>query len=276
MKKIFAFVFISTIIFARSIISPWGSYRPPWDTDVPQKINYQSPASTLGEFARYMDVIALAEVVEDNGPTSGFKFGSIKVRVVNPVYGCTNGQEFVMAKGDNSEYNYPDMQVDFYPTNNSRIVFAVSTNNINHFKPWTSQTWKNQASPEKIMSQIHLSIPYPDFSRSWWYENFYNGIPYAQLTNLVRVTRFERNWTNYYHLCRDNIPNPSAPRVEHSAYVDLVRMMFLASDSQLDFIFNDPLLLDEFRKNEIGIREAIFKNNQRPEFIELIKQESTD
>jgi len=84
------------------------------------------------------------------------------------------------------------------------------------------------------------------YTRSWWYEDYHDGLPYTQLTNLLRAARVERNWTNFYHLCRDNIPSPST-RVWLDAVVDLCYLVEDASGEQYDFMVNDPLFPVDYR-----------------------------
>ena len=256
MKKILT---ILSTIACVSLVLCELDYTGPKDTSIPLEIQYSSSTSTLGRHARYMDVIAMADVIEDNGPSPGYEVGSIKVRVVNPVYGCTNGQEFVVTKKRYQFVNgdYYDGTFNFYPTNNSRIVFTGIINFNQDFKPWKAQTWKTPTEPEVIIVQTNNPCHFDNFSRSWWYENYQGGLPYTQLTNLVRVTRFERNWTNYYYLCRDNIPNPASPRVWQDACYDLDNLMTHASDSQFEFMFNDPLFPADCRDKQAALRDFV-------------------
>jgi len=242
-------------------------YQGPRDTSMPPDLHYTPHTSTLGRHARYMDVIALADVIEDNGPSPGYEVGSIKVRVVNPVYGCTNGQEYVVTKErywlfQNDYYKGP---FNFYPTNNSRIVFTGVMKFPKEIDPWRVLTWKTPAEPEEIMVQTNNPCHFYEFSRSWWYEDYQGGLPYAQLTNLVRVTRFERNWTNYYYLCRDNIPNSSSPRLWQDADFDLGDLMLYASDSQFEFMMNDPLFPDECKEWQIIVRDQFRAGREFPD-----------
>ena len=268
MKKIITSLTTLAFIACVGFVLSQTFYQGPLDTSIPIDEIYYSPnSSTLGIHARYMDIIALADVTEDNGPSSAYEFGSIKLRVVNPVYGCTNGQEFVITKWRYwfTRYDYYEGPFNFYPTNNSRIVFAATMKYPKEFNSWTAQTWKTPAEPEEIMVQTNNVCNFTYYSRSWWYEDYQNGLPYAQLTNLVRVARFERNWTNFYFLCRDNIPNPSSPRVWQDAYNDLGNLMLHASDSQFEFMFNDPLFPAECREYQIGIRDTIRIGEEYPD-----------
>jgi hypothetical protein len=79
----------------------------------------------------------------------------------------------------------------------------------------------------------------------------------------VRAARVERNWTNFYHLVRDNIPSPS-PRVWRDSWSDLDWLMMMGNHSQFDFMFDDPLFPTECRELQIDLLERIRNTSKFP------------
>jgi len=71
-----------------------------------------------------------------------------------------------------------------------------------------------------------------------------DGHPLAYITNVVRTLRTERNWTNYYEVCRDAVTHPSSRWVREVAEDDLQELMKHASPDHLLFMQNDPLFPD--------------------------------
>jgi len=228
---------------------PEDERLPPW----PVILRYDF---TLGWLAQTMDVMGLADVIEHGEGIPGHEFfehGFVRLCVVNAIYGCTNNQELFIQKPFPTDI-LPPSEFDYYPTNNSRFVFGTQTNSKLEFedwsanlKKWNSADWQLPPQPEIISTPTEKPGMLLGFTRYWWYEDYQDGLPYAQLTNLVRAARVERNWTNYYHLCRDNIPSPSA-RVWRDATEDLIQLSWAATPEQLDLMLNDPLLFAEFRE----------------------------
>ena len=247
---------------------------------------------TLGFLAQEMDVIALADVIEVSGPTPLFSAGYIKVRIVNAVYGCTNGQEVIIRKhsvkppsgsGDVLWGIEEDPLYEYFPTNNSRIVFAGSAGYIKTeliYNPetmenklidvltgesvqfprqrdrWEPKDWKVLPQPEVIIP-VNKACALAGFTRSWWYDGWQENLPYAHLTNLVRAAQVERNWTNFYHIVRDAVPTPASPRVWQDSWHDLVDLALPATQPQYEYMLNDPLYPAEAKDRLINRKKYI-------------------
>ena len=222
------------------------------------------PTETLGWFAQKADVIALADVIEDGAAIPGHEFfedGFLRVQVVNAIYGCTNGQELLITKFDPLEVHhhffgnerYYDPLLDYYPTNHSRIVFAAATCypvDKAYYDRWSPKEWRFPPQPEIIMTPTNKPCIFSSYTRSWWHDNSPDAFPYALLTNLVHAARVERNWTNYYYHCRDNVntPNLSARAKKFAIHDVLVLAAEGSTGEQKSFIANDPLLSIDCRK----------------------------
>ena len=264
-------LFLTTTAFASLTLAALASLTtlsPPVTERMPFYLT--EITETLGWFAQRADVIALADVIEDGAGIPDHEFfedGFLRVRVVNAIYGCTNGQELVIRKFDplkvlrhfwvnvrESDWGY-DPNFEYYPTNLSRIVFAATTRypvdkEDDYYYTWSPKVWRLPPEPEIIVSHTNKPCIFSSYTRSWWHEDSQEAFPYAQLTNLVHAARVERNWTNYYYICRDtyNIPNLSA-RAKKFALHDVLALAGAGSTSeQRDFILNDPLLHDDCRK----------------------------
>ena len=247
------------------------------DERMPPNRNYQE--ITLGLLAQHMDVGAVADVYEkgllgnlmDTNSLAPFFMSNrreykppdlskniyLKVRVVKAIYGCTNGQELVVMTFDPETFDasplYPEIShydplFEYTPSNHSRIVFAALRTDL-EAKEWTPATWEKPPQPEVIVTNT-AAIPcvLPAFTRSWWYDGYQNNLPYAQLTNLVHAARIERNWTNFYYICRDAVPTPASRRVWVDAYEDLGKLSFDIRQAYYDFMLNDPLYPAECRE----------------------------
>ena len=67
--------------------------------------------------------------------------------------------------------------------------------------------------------------------------------------NVIQAVRVERNWTNYFYLCRDGTYSTSA-RVRKDSYDDLRALVCNATTiEQLKFIKNDPLVDEEIKRD---------------------------
>jgi len=258
MKKLFFFL---TFIFQTSLTTVAWDYIGPDDERIPPGGVGNPLLSTLGYYARMMTVGAVADVIEDvvEEPTRpDYSTGFLKVRIIAPIYGCTNGQEIVLKKPDPKPLSWWPEEVDpnfeYYPTNNSRIVFFadIPISEYDYIKKnppswWVPKKWKQQPEPETIVSAT--SEPWlNEFSRQWWYDGWQDNLPYTHLTNLLHAARVERNWTNYYHIIRDAIPTPTSPRVWQDSFWDMSDLLYFASDEQFEFMMNDPLFPAECRE----------------------------
>ena len=84
-------------------------------------------------------------------------------------------------------------------------------------------------------------------NRSWWYTDRDNGVLLEQFTNIIHVTRIDRNWTNYIHLCRDGNFKDSI-RVREDSFYDLREFAQQANTEQANYFFNDPLIMPELKE----------------------------
>jgi len=257
MKKFF---FLLTFTLQSGLSMAAWDYTGPDDERIPY--GRRAVESTLGLVARRMHVGAVADVIEDvtEPKKRDLSSGYFKVRVVTPIYGCTNGQEIVLGKYDPQEaegYWHYDPNYEYNPTNNSRIVFFV-----HDFKPstpysWTPKVWKQPPEPETIMSATGKPV-LQHWTRQWWYDGDYQ-LPFTHLTNLLHAARVERNWTNYYHILRDAVPTPASPRVWEDSFCDIVDLLLRATEAQFDYILNDPLFPAEMHE----MRQDIFDRFRR-------------
>jgi len=243
------------------------TYSGPRDERMPP--GYNSYGATLGRHAKFMDMAAVADVIAETWaeppeilelweghflPNEREVIGTLTVRVVDAIYGCTNGQEIVLVKPNPKTPGFYDRDFDpnfeYYPTNNSRIVVVgdihVTPDRLlnSRFAP---RYWELPATPEVIVSPAD-NLYLAGFTRQWWHEGYQDNLPYTHLTNLLHVTRKERNWTNYYHAVRDGVPSPSN-RVWEDSFGDLEVLYREATPEQFRFMYNDPLLNNEIKLN---------------------------
>ena len=207
---------------------------------------------TLGPLARYSDIIGIGYVSQQqtNDP--------FIVTVDLALVGCTNGavikmygewegkklfEEFFGGKDPRTNMSFP--LVFYYPTNESRIVFAVSTNDYRYSSSSSKMYWEHVEIPEKGGIDEGNRLRY--LNRSWWYVDRDDGLLLTQFTNVIQAVRFDRNWTNYLHLCRDGANSPSN-RVQEDSFINLRDLCVQASDEQAQFILDDPLI-DPKHKN---------------------------
>ena len=212
------------------------TYSGPWDERMAPGYNHYD--ATLGRLAQHVRVAAIADVIAETPPPPPKTYqwedgsvhidempdmGSFTVRVVTPIYGCTNGQEFVFIKRNpkRTDFSYIyesyDPNFEYYPTNNSRIVFVGFVPSLMpaplHISlsgsMWVPVTWQQPPETEIIIPPTN-ELWFYDLTRSWWYDGYQDNLPYTHLTNLVQAARRERNWTNYYHAVRDAVPSLSS------------------------------------------------------------------
>jgi len=236
-----------------------------WDYSGPQDERIAPPrgavGTTLGWFARHADVVAVADIIAETSPVEApdelipadlqhvlkpvkkEHLGTFTVRVVNAIYGCTNGQEIVLDKHtpklrDSLDHWY-DPNFEYYPTNHSRIVFTGTAMSKSR-RQYTPKVWKQTPESEFIIASTNEVVLWHT-TRQWWYDGYQDNLPYTHLTNLVHLTRRERNWTNYYHAVRDAIPTPASPRVWEDSFWDMMMLLRVGTQGQYEYIMNDPL-----------------------------------
>ena len=100
--------------------------------------------------------------------------------------------------------------------------------------------WKHAEIPlQPEYIKKHLSLRY--LNRTWWYADRDDGLLLTQFTNVLQAVRFDRNWTNYFYLCRDGANSPSN-RVREDSFKDLRKFSVFSTDAQAQFILDDPLV----------------------------------
>jgi len=193
--------------------------------------------TSLGVLARYADIIAVGEV--SNRADTHFT-----VTVDHAVIGCTNGQSMVVYEFPYSwNSNYRELN-NYIPSNNSRIVFAVYTNAVKTLM----DAEMYEPSPDGIV-YYEQSPQLIYYNRSWWNFNRDDSVLFTQFTNVIQAVRVERNWTNYFHLCRDGA-NSTSNRVREDSWWDLIKLGHTTTDEQAQLILDDPLV-GEMQKNWI-------------------------
>ena len=73
-----------------------------------------------------------------------------------------------------------------------------------------------------------------------------DGVLFTQFTNIVQAVRFDRNWTNYFHLVRDGATFTS-DRVREDSFWDMGILSFYGTHAQRAIILADPLVDDVFK-----------------------------
>ena len=236
-------------------------YAGPWDERISP---YKNPSeATLGWYAQNANAVAVLDVIETGTNHVNSDFGYIKTRVVNALYGCTNGQELVILKLDTNPYEMrvwdEDLNIEFYPTNNSRIVCAIiAWYPIRKLPPWTPTDWKRPTQPEIIVSSTNSFLLMGDI-RCWWPDGYQDNLPLTHLTNLLYSAQVERNWTNFYYKIRDAVPTPTSPRVWQDSFSGIVSLLRHATHEQFEFIRNDPLFPAECQE----IMQDIYERHRR-------------
>jgi hypothetical protein len=197
--------------------------------------------TTLGLLARYSDVIGIGQV---SGLTNNEyrENNCFTVTVDYALIGCTNGASFVVYETPFMPMRAGKGDIDAYmPTNGNRIVFAVSTN-IYPMRKVILDTPEIPWPPDRIRDKYVLNY----LNRSWWPVDRDDGVLFTQFTNVIQAARFDRNWTNYFELCRDGATSTSN-RVKEDSYWDMRRISMYASDDEAQFILDDPLVHEDHK-----------------------------
>jgi len=219
--------------------------------------------TTLGPLARYSDIIGVGQV-------SQLTNGQFLVTVDHALVGCTNGAIIKMYGewkgmkiydelfGENGpQYSWHFPLIFYFPTNESRIIFAVSTNDYSNSFFSSKMYWDHADIPVKGDIDEGNRLRY--LNRSWWYVDRDEGLLLTQFTNVVQTVRFDRNWTNYLHHCRDGA-NSASNRVREDSFRDLRSLCDQATDEQAQFILNDPLI-DQKHKDWLIITRPHLQGN---------------
>ena len=193
--------------------------------------------TTLGLLARRSDVIGV-------GVVSNRQDDRFTLTVDHALVGCTNGAVLVIHEGnDEPEEGIGDKNA-FWPVNGSRIVVAAYTNDYESGTRFYWNTPKYPRPPLSIRPQLEIRF----LNRSWWPVDRDDGVLFDQFTNVLQAVRFDRNWTNYFYLCRDGATNSPSIRVREDSHWDLRRLAWCSTDEQMQFILADPLV-DQSHKN---------------------------
>jgi hypothetical protein len=192
--------------------------------------------TTLGLLARRSDVIGV-------GVVSSREDDRFTITIDHALVGCTNGAIIVVHEGNDEPEGTGDKNI-FWPMNGNRIVVAAYTND---YKYGTWMYWNTPEYPEAPLS-IRPQLEIRFLNRSWWPVNRDDGVLFDQFTNVLQAVRFDRNWTNYFELCRNGATNSPSLRVREDSHWDLRRLAKWSTDEQMQFILADPLV-DESHKN---------------------------
>ena len=221
--------------------------------------------TTLGPLARYSDIIGVGQVSQQqtNGP--------FIVTVDHALVGCTNGAAIKMYgewngvkifeelfEGGSPQNSHFCFLIFDFPTNESRIVFAVSTNDYRHSTSYENMFWNHTKIPETL-SDIDEGNRLRYLNRSWWYVDRDDGLLFTQFTNVIQAVRFDRNWTNYFYLCYNGANSPSN-RVREDSSKDMSGIFNRATDEQAQFILDDPLIDQKHKDWLIRIRPHLQGN----------------
>ena len=211
---------------------------------------------TFGMFATYSDAAGVGKII-------GIDSTHINIQVDDAFFGCTNRQimailsgydgfvpAYLCKKNELENLPLPDLPAkeDYEQSLPSletigQITFFVQTNvflNVLH-APIDLKWDVPLEQLQRLENENNLSqYEFADSGQSWWFQNMNDGLVFDYLTNVIRTVRTERNWTNFYAVCRSAIGSPSG-RVNDDASVDLYCLMTYASLAQLQFMQNDPL-----------------------------------
>ena len=185
--------------------------------------------TTLGCLALDSDIIGVGQVSHRTN-------NHFTVTIDHAVLGCTNGAAIVVYCSVEEQEVIDDYLLPYFPTNLSRIVFAARTNEYE----WSRMFWDQTQIPEKPW-HIRKKLTLEYLNRSWWYADRDDGELFKQFTNALQVVRFDRSWTNFVYLCRDNANSPSN-RVREDLFWDLRIICIQANNEQRQFLLDDPLI----------------------------------
>jgi len=207
--------------------------------------------STIGVLAQESHVAGIGDIIS-------FDDNNITIQVDTPLYGCTNQQVMAIEalnlvhRWNHPEFVYwPPERVEAYlvqlkaPPLTGRIVFLVSSNLYTF--AYNPLDWDKSLDEQRVRSfndgpHRFEFVEYDD-ERSWFYPDADDGLVFTHLTNVIRVARTERNWTNFYEVVRDAVNSPSE-RVKNDSRHDLRELIKYANPDHLLFMQNDPLFPD--------------------------------
>jgi len=273
MKKQITSLLLSTLTLLCSSNTP--PELPPYEFE-----NYGNSEATFGLMAKYADVAGIGLVLPEREPPIPIlpldpldkeQTGYFIVRVEHPFVGCETNQE-IRIRHDGYPEEEPPIglwQTDpeaylrqFYlweyylttaPTSGARVVF-----NVVYYEEY--EDWAKGAANWNILHEdlplriIYDGIPRPKLpipenptykftmpEREWWYLTEANEPITTHYTNILAAVRTQRNWTNYYEICRNNLTS-NIERIRWDAGTDITNLFNSASDERLLYMRNDPLL----------------------------------
>ena len=169
---------------------------PNWDRDV----DWYSQFS-IGELVTFSDAMGIGIIFpyDENGISV--------IQVEQALFGCTNQQNVAVR-------NNRDMLSDRMATplpKDGRIVFLVYTNafNINLAGDWRIGAEDPDWGPTDEMLEDPDLFKFYDNNGSCFPPDIDGGLVFTHVTNVIRVARTERNWTNYYEVVRSGVTSPS-------------------------------------------------------------------
>ena len=232
---------------------------------------YGSVVSPSSMFLRtYFSYLAQSSDIIGQGEVVRSVDDEYDVRIIHAMVGCTNGQLFTFWQDVDDLESEPPLQ--------AQIVFAVATNEY-HFPLGDLHNFYNDIRdgiPRTTQKNPRL-VGYP---RSWFYVDADNGEQYLYFTNTLQNIRIQKNWTNYYEICRSGILSQS-PRIKEDFCFSMDLLIDDSRRTHLQYFLNDPLL-DVRVKNYINALEAHYEafvlnpnyNGTPPFFSHFVRIES--
>ena len=242
-------------------------------------------------FARLNQMYENGEFDYPTPPELENKPGYFIIQVEQPFLGCVKGQEIrieqtqlapqkppdELQETDPMNYlqqlgRWEDFHIDI-PTNNARIVFSAEYYAYKR-NSWDAGNWNftHEQLPVKI-DLYHrpdepgppditpLTPPVPDNpvyfckGRMWWHAIEKHQPLTSQFSNILDAVRINRNWTNYYELCRDGLESPFL-RVRRDAETDIKNLISSSPAKQLLLMWNDSMF-PEYIKYKYKLNSVI-------------------
>ena len=210
--------------------------------------DYDVHQTGISQLVKFCDMGGFGQVIgRGNLPNLGKDY--LTIRIETALWGCTNGQYILIEDWEPRQAEIlpehmegdpaSDIPIfhDVFPTNQASIVFAASTNKIYMFPNY----WRWDAQIPKTPSHTYPLFELSETTRSWWEPDYEGGWQTLYFTNVVRTLRTQRNWTNYYEVCRDALAYPSV-RVNEDVIWDLHKIIQYATQGEMMYMRDDPLL----------------------------------
>ena len=196
--------------------------------------------SYFGYLAQSSDIIGKGVVVRSI-------HDEFDIRITQAMIGCTNGQVFTF---------WQDIdELECFPTNQSEVVVTVATNE--YYFPYGNFSYFHNDIRDGIPQTFRQLPLLPCRDRCWFYADADNGEQYLYFTNALQNIRIQKNWTNYYEICRSSILSQSS-RVKEDFLFSLDLLIAYSTALELQWIKNDPLL-DIGVKNYIHALDAYYE-----------------